>query len=276
MSKNTGHQRIYSKDSLVQDLQQLGVEPRMRLMVHASFKAIGHVVGGPAAVVLALEEAVTPAGTLVMPTFTEHLCDPKEGENWYPEHQREFVRQHLPLYDPDLTPGDKANGVLPEVLRRQQGVIRSSHPHLSFAAWGKHAHEIIDQHSLHYALGDQSPLGRLYALQGHILLLGAPQDSNTSIHLAEYRQPPAVMRPKRWDALMLVDGERTWTHYDDIENTNRDFPAILQAFRQTEGLCHAGDIGEAESWLLSQVQLVDFAVNWMKIHRHGIPCDAGM
>ena len=175
MSENSGHQKIYSKTSLVEGLQRLGVEPGMLLIVHSSFKAIGHVVGGPVAVVLALEEAVTPAGTLVMPTFTEHLCDPTEGENWYPERQREFVRQHLPLYDPDLTPSDRANGILPEVFRKQEGVIRSSHSHLSFAAWGKHGHEIIDQHSLHYALGDQSPLGRLYALGGHILLLGAPK-----------------------------------------------------------------------------------------------------
>ena len=85
---------LYSQESLQRDMEKIGIQPGMTLIVHSSYKAIGHVVGGPAAVILALEEVLGENGTLVMPTFTEHLCDPAEEENYYPESQREFVRQH--------------------------------------------------------------------------------------------------------------------------------------------------------------------------------------
>jgi aminoglycoside 3-N-acetyltransferase len=257
---------LHSQKSLRKDLEKLGIQPGMTLIVHSSYKAIGHVVGGPVAVILALEAALGETGTLVMPTFTEHLCDPAEEENYYPESQREFVRQHLPLYHPDLTPVDKWNGILTEIFRKQQGVIRSAHPHLSFAAWGKHAHTIIEQHSFNNALGEQSPLGRIYDLQGYVLLLGAPKDSNSSLHLAEYRQKKTNITSRSWDALMLIDGKRTWTHYHDIENNSDIFPQIFDAFLQQSGTCRSGKIGNAESYLVSQPEIVDFGVKWLNEH----------
>ena len=54
--------------SLVGDLDALGVAPGMTLIAHASLSRIGWVAGDAPAVVLALEQALGPHGTLVMPS----------------------------------------------------------------------------------------------------------------------------------------------------------------------------------------------------------------
>jgi aminoglycoside 3-N-acetyltransferase len=257
---------LYSQESLKQNMEKIGIRPGMTLIVHSSYKAIGHVVGGPVAVILALEEALGETGTLVMPTFTEHLRDLAEEENHRPESQCELVRQHLPLYYPDLTPVDRHNGILTELFRKQQGVLRSAHPHLSFAAWGKHAQKIIEHHSFNNALGQQSPIARIYNLQGYVLLFGAPRDTNSSLHLSEYRQNSMNITPRVWDALMMVDGKRTWAQYHDIVNNSDIFPQILDAFLHHSDACRTGKIGDAESYFMSQPEIADFGVEWLNDH----------
>ncbi len=260
-------QPLLSAASLEEELVHLGLENGMHLIVHSSLRMLGRVVGGPAAVLMALESVLGDNGTLVMPTFTEKLCDPGEPENYFPEDEQDFVRAHLPIYSPDLTPVDRSIGFLPETFRKQAGTVRSSHPHLSFAARGVHAGEIISQHSFDYALGEGSPLRKLYDLQGFVLLLAAPANSNTSLHLAEYRLPREYLKPKNWDVCQWVDGERRWVQYRDIENNCDDFPRILEAFQEARGFCRSGKTGAGWSHLISQPELVDFGVSWMTLHR---------
>jgi aminoglycoside 3-N-acetyltransferase len=202
-----------------------------------------------------------------MPTFTEQLCDPSTTENEYPQKYWNQVRANLPVFQPDLTPTTKSIGIVPELLRKQNGCVRSSHPHLSFAAWGKFANELVGNHSFHYALGEGSPIARLYEVEGSILLLGAPLNSNTSLHLAEYRVPASMKKAKRWDVCLLVNGMRTWTHYEDIENDCEDFPSILMAYMETSGPFQRGKVGKAECFLVPQTKLVDYAIEWMTQHR---------
>jgi aminoglycoside N3'-acetyltransferase len=81
--------------------------------------------------------------------------------------------------------------------------------------------------------------------------------------LAEYRVPDSLKKSKRWDVCMQIDGARTWTYYDDIENDCEDFPAVLMDYRKAGGLLSQGKVGEADCLLIPQTSLVDYGVEWM-------------
>jgi aminoglycoside 3-N-acetyltransferase len=78
------------KGDIVDGLRNLGVRPGDKLLVHSSLSSFGHVEGGAEAVIDALIEAVSPGGTVLVPTLTgdETLCpanppifDPRPSEN---------------------------------------------------------------------------------------------------------------------------------------------------------------------------------------------------
>ena len=67
---------VMTRDDILRDLRQLGVSDGDMLMVHASMKAIGFVVGGVRTLLDSIVEAVGPRGTLAMPAFSGSLTDP--------------------------------------------------------------------------------------------------------------------------------------------------------------------------------------------------------
>ena len=251
--------------SLKADLRALGVTPGMVVFVHSSLSAMGWVCGGPVAVILALQEALGPDGTLVMPTHTSDLTEPSRWENppvpesWWP-----VIRESMPAFDPDLTP-TRAMGVIPETFRKQAGVLRSDHPHVSVCARGPRAQEITADHSLANGLGEDSPLGRLYDLHAHVLLLGVGHERNTSMHLAEYRADYATKRTIE-DGAPAAAG---WVAFSEFETDSSDFDRVGEDYLQSEAghAVRRGRVGLADSQLMPQRDVVDFAVSWLEKNR---------
>src|SRR5689334_1877819 len=103
-------------DAIERQLRSLGVRDGGVLLVHAAFRAVRPVDGGPLGLIHALHGALGPSGTLVMPAMTD-------GEA---------------PFDPRSTPS-VGMGVTAELFWRQPGVVRSTHPGGSFAAAGPHA-----------------------------------------------------------------------------------------------------------------------------------------
>lgn len=249
-----------TRESLAHDLRALGVEAGMTLEVHSSLSKLGWVCGGPVAVVQALIDVVTETGTLVMPTHSSNYTDPAKWSNppvpqsWWP-----MLYEQMPAFDPHITPGWFMGQVV-ETFRTWPGVLRSTHPAVSFAAWGRYARIITANHSLDHGLGEHSPLARLYDLDGYVLLLGVNYESCTSLHLAEYRAPHS--RRMTEGSPILENGRRVWKTYQDIELDSDPFPEIGAAFEAT-GLVKIGPVGSAQCKLLPQRPAVDFATEWL-------------
>src|SRR6202021_640133 len=199
----------YTVQSLGSELRALGLTSGDTVLPPSSARSLGFVAGGTQAVVQALLDVLGPAGTLVVPTHTPDntdpadWCNPPVPESWWPA-----IRAQAPGFDRSRTPS-RWMGVIAETVRTWPGALRSDHPQVSFAALGRHAAAVTGGHQLSDALGESSPLGAIYRLDGKVLLLGCGHDSNTSLHLAEWRQksPPqaatgaSVRRP---------DGAREW------------------------------------------------------------------
>lgn len=256
-------------ESLQADFEALGVKKGMVLIVHSSLSAIGWVCGGAVAAIIALQEVLGETGTLVMPTHSTDLSDPSQWENPpVPESWWQTIRETMPAYDPDLTP-TRSMGKIAETFRKQDGVLRSAHPLHSFCARGPQASYIIGSHSLAYGMGENSPLGRIYDLQGSVLLLGVGHSSNTSIHLAEYRADFPTKRVVREGAPISQAGSRIWGTFENIDVDDSDFDHIGEDFLRSDAgkAVQHGKVGIAECQLMPQRVVVDFAVDWLEKNR---------
>ena len=78
-------------------------------------------------------------------------------------------------------------GAVAEMFRKWPGTLRSDHSARSVAANGKYAEYLTTGHDLSNIFGEGSPIGKLYELDGYVLLIGVGYDKNTSLHLADVR-----------------------------------------------------------------------------------------
>jgi aminoglycoside 3-N-acetyltransferase len=253
-------------ESLAAQFSALGLAAGQTVLVHSAMSKLGWVVGGAEAVILALLRVLGRDGTLMMPTHTAQRTDPANWRNppvppeWVP-----IIRAHMPLFNPATTP-PREMGALAEQFRTWPGVIRSDHPICSFAALGPNAQQLTANHALDDMLGEQSPIGRLYELDGCVLLLGVGHGNNTSLHLAEYRAEwPGKPRITE-GTTMLVDGVPQWVTFDMLRLEDEDFETIGVAYEAQHGI-QPGKVGNATARFFRQRPIVDFAVEWMTLHR---------
>lgn len=247
-------------------LAELGVRPGQALMVHASLSSLGFVCGGAQTVIEALLEAVGPEGTVMMPTQSWKNLDPTAGVHWEePEEWWQSIRDNWPAYDKRITPTNTM-GAVAEMFRAWPGTLRSDHPARSVAAWGKHAAYLTENHDLSDIFGESSPLARLYALGGYVLLIGVGYDKNTSLHLADARAEYPGKHTVTEHSAVLEDGRRVWKAYDTLYVDGEDFKEIGAAFEECFPV-RKTRLGGAVLRLMEQRALVDFAVEWIEKNR---------
>ena len=252
--------------TLKHDFKTLGITTGSIIIMHSSLSEIGWTVGGPVSVIKALMEILTKKGTLIMPTFSSDNTDPTKWENPpVPESWWSIIKDEMPAYEPSISPL-RAMGRIVETFRSWPNVIRSTHPSLSFAAWGKYAKKIITDHKLTPALGEDSPLARIYKLNGQILLLGVNHYNNTSLHLAEYRSEFQGKIYIKFGSAMNIKNRRCWVEYEDLDHNSDDFEQLGIDFESRFNYI-PGKVGIGEARLISQREIVDFAIDWFKNNR---------
>jgi aminoglycoside N3'-acetyltransferase len=156
-------------------------------------------------------------------------------------------------FDPATTPVSSSLGVVAATFARTPGVERSAHP-FAFAAIGRHAAAItaddlpVPPHRL------ESPVGRVWELDGRVLLLGVGHDSNTTIHLAEAlaRVPYGVAK----HCTVMRDGRATRIDYLENDHCCQRF-TLADDWLRSRGLEREGRVGQASARLIRSRDIID-------------------
>ena len=255
-----------TKNEILAAFSSVGLKNGQTVMVHTSLGSIGYVCGGAQTIIEALIETVGPEGTIMMPTQSWKNLDPEDGVHWtVPEEHWQIIRDNWPAYDKMITPTNTM-GAVAEMFRSWPGVIRSDHPARSVAAWGKYAEYLTANHDLSNIFGEGSPIGKLYELDGAVLLIGVDYDKNTSIHLADVRAEYPSKHSCIEHSAIIEDGVRVWKEYETLFVDGEDFVTIGEAFEKT-GVVSKASVGNAKLRLMSQRKLVDFSVEWIRNNR---------
>ena len=245
-------QRHVSCDELVAGLARLGIAKGDAVFIHSSLKSLGYVEGGAATVVRALQEAVGPQGTLVLPTYympggsIRGTCEMQD-------------------YVFDVRKHGTNMGRLPEAFLASAGIARSVHPTHSVSAWGRHAAYLTEAH--HRApsvFGEGSPWQRFVGLENaKVLGLGISMGPVTFYHVLEDAMGEAFPVPvwgEETFRLPCIDqaGQRSEVPlrpFDPVlaqrridHPSRQDLRAYFMAEFKRAGLLHSGQVGEAPSW----------------------------
>lgn len=246
-------------ETIKNDLRNLGLKEGDIVLVHSSMSKIGWVCGDELTIVQALLQTVGEEGTIIMPAHTGNNTNPDEWAHPpVPDTWKEEIRRTMPAFNENNSP-TRGMGKICECFRKYEGTVRSNHPQVSFCANGKYKNEIVKKHDLTYALGMNSPIGKLYELNAKILLLGVGYTNCTSMHLAE----TLVSKPNmtRNGSAVEFDGKREWIWYDDIDYNSDYFDDIGLLYEKKSKEVVFGKIGGANCRILNLKSLVNFTKN---------------
>lgn len=258
--------QIVLKENIVEVLKKIGVSKGQTIMVHTSLSSLGFVCGGAQVVIEALLESVGSEGTIMMPTQSWKNLDPTSGVHWEePEKWWQLIRDNWPAYNKDITPTNSM-GAVAEMFRTWPGTLRSNHPARSVAAHGKYADYLTKEHDLTNIFGEGSPVGKLYELDGYVLLIGVGYDKNTSLHLADVRAGYNGKHNCTEHSAIMEEGKRVWKAYDTLFVNGEDFVEIGKDF-EIECIVQKATLGNGVVTFMKQRELVDFAVRWIEENR---------
>ena len=237
-------------------------------MLHASVRAVGEVAGGPDQIHLALKDALTAEGTLLMYAGCPRYYDEVGRGNLTMEEESEIL-ERLPAFDPLTARSARDHGVLVEFLRTYPGSSVNEHV-ARFVSWGKHTDHLFSFQPWNYAFGAASALDRLLGLNGKILLLGADHDTVTFLHYAEHIIDIPGKRVARYKVPVEEGGKRVWRDQEEFDTSDGVHPNWPDHFfaRITDGYLastgnRGGRVGHAAAYLFPARELLDFALPLM-------------
>lgn len=185
---------MHSKESLKEQLRQMGILPTDTVLIHTSMRAIGQVEDGPDG---------------VLDVFCAYLTD---GLLLVPTHTWDNVTKENPYYD--VRTAVPNIGLIPRTAAFRKDGVRSLHPTHSMWAHGADAEAFVkgEEHAL-----SPTPAGycwdRVADRGAKILLIGVENDKNTFIHSVEERlQLPDRITDKPYDITIVDEQGREHTH----------------------------------------------------------------
>ena len=264
-----------TRPELSAQVRALGVDRGDAVMLHASVRAVGPVLGGPDQIHEAVLAAVQPGGALMMYVGCPEGYEDVGGASPTREDEAR-LRAELPTFDFRHARAARDFGALAEIFRSSPGTVCSEHVGARMAARGDRAHWLVDAVPWDYGYGPGSPLARLVDAGGKVLLLGSSHDHVTLLHFAEHVADFEGKRLASYEApVRSSDGQRTWRRCEEFYTGSRGvhpawprefFRTIVDDFiaKAAPSQCRRGRIGDASSVVLCARSLVAHAIPIME------------
>lgn len=257
---------VVTMQDMRQALDSFGIEKDAILLTHCSLKALGHIEGGPEAVIQAIEDTV-PEGTVVFPTFSQKNFD-TVLEDWHMDRPSDVGR-------------------ITEIFRLQPGSLRSDNPTHSVAARGKHAADLVAGHATgkgryspfcDLSFGYESPWQRMldsetrYGVPCYVLLWGVSTARNTMKHFAEHRSVERLLNAikdddKRQEMLLRLEHNPPVEAPEGVKQICPFFKArFLEPMLFERGIARKVSLGEGELILCNVQTMIPFMEYMLENH----------
>ena len=223
------------KKEIKKGLSDLGLKKGDAVILHSSFLSLGHVEGGPDAVIDAFLETLGSKGTLVVPTFG-------------------------------------ALGILTETLRDRPEAVKSCCNGATVAAVGGSAEKLCHEHwkaeTLH---GKDTPYTRLAEIGAYVCLLGVDQDRNTTLHSVEALLELPYLKTQSGE-FTDEKGKTRVAEWKYFPGPHRDFIGLDRFYRES-GKMKIARIGNAVVRLIKAQDLIDIGLELGKKSPDFVLCD---
>lgn len=245
--------QIFTKDSLVKNLESIGIKKGDSLLVHSSLSKMGYLENGPDTLIDALLEVIGSTGNLLMPSSPNALL------------QLDYIKSNT-LFDVENSPSKL--GAITETFRKRNGVIRSLNATEPVCAFGPDAVYLTEGHFNELTpYTNKSPFYRLTEKNGKILYIGVTlANAGTSLHLledaVEFKYPvyfSEVFDVKIKDSQGVIHNVKTKVHNPEYSK-KRKCDDLLPLFIQ-EQVCSKVKIGNADTYLFDSKKMFDSMLN---------------
>lgn len=263
---------MYTKNVLINDLIKMGLKPTDTVFAHSSYKHIAGdigVEGGADTIIDAFIEYFGKEGLVVFPAMSwklGYLVKPGEGiiPPW--EGPKDGYKEYGTVFDIRNTPCHDL-GIIPEIFRQREGVIRSLCPTSSVAAFGKDAKSFCEGHEkAETPLNWNSPWGKLYERNAKILFLGTSMKCNTFMHVIEdYAEVPGLLMPYIWKYTAIdYDGNEIPIEFKRHEPGHNHYYIKVQQELIDAGISKVVQFGSAECHLVDAKMEADYMLKRLK------------
>ena len=261
---------MFSRDELADDFRSLGISPGDTVMVHASVKALGEIAGGPDQIHLAIKDALTDAGTMMMYASCPDYYD-DVGRGVYPGSIEREILEKMPPFDALTARAARDNGTLVEFFRTYPGSLVNNHV-ARFVAWGAQARHLLSEQPWDFPFGKGSALDRFVELNGKILLIGCDHDNVTFLHYAEHILDLPGLRIVTMEVPWMENGRRVWKELKEVDTSgagahpnwpDRFFAQVVNAYLARTSN-RGGRVGHAHCFLFDAKGLLALALDQMR------------
>ncbi|MDG5799343.1 AAC(3) family N-acetyltransferase [Marinilabiliaceae bacterium ANBcel2] len=244
-----------SKEQLIKDIKDIGVEEGAILHVKVSLKSLSKMEEGVFTLIDALVESVGSSGTIVADAFIESYPLPLSNKN----------RDKISRYD---TPSYA--GVFVNAMIDYPGAVRSRHPIQKFVALGRHAQTLMHNHmpgSYGYQVMEQ-----IAHMGAYNLNIGTKVEGVGTTHVAVEKVGLKKRNPLKGVRYLTIRGTYDIAKVDWHGGCSKGFPKFIPYYKE-RGIVRYGKIGGADSMLTSMRETLKCEIEVLKDNPSIFFCD---